>query len=85
MATLLFIIPIMPSIAAGSVIGFGRALPLASGLARKDPSLYAWTRYALRAWKDVGDMAFAFVRRLTPRRRLRCSRILPSGCFLGVV
>ena len=34
-----FIIPIMPSIAAGSVIGFAGALPLFSGSLRKMPSL----------------------------------------------
>ena len=39
-----FIIPIIPSIAAGSVIGFGAALPLFSGSLRKAPSLYADTR-----------------------------------------
>lgn len=39
-----FIIPIIPSIAAGSVIGFGAAFPLFSGSFRKAPSLYADTR-----------------------------------------
>lgn len=43
-AMLPFIIPIMPSIAAGSVIGFAAGLPLASGSLRKVPSLYAETR-----------------------------------------
>lgn len=36
-----FIIPIIPSIAAGSVIGFGAAFPLFPGSLRKAPSLYA--------------------------------------------
>ena len=39
-----FIIPIMPSIAAGSVIGFAAGLPLFSGSLRNVPSLYAETR-----------------------------------------
>lgn len=34
-----FIIPIIPSIAAGSVIGFGAAFPLFPGSLRKVPSL----------------------------------------------
>lgn len=40
-ATLPFIMPIMPSIIAGSVIGLGRGFPLLSGSARKAPSLKA--------------------------------------------
>lgn len=36
-----FIIPIIPSIAAGSVIGFGAAFPRFPGSLRKAPSLYA--------------------------------------------
>ena len=39
-----FIIPIMPSIAAGSVMGFAAGLPLLSGSVRKAPSLNAETR-----------------------------------------
>jgi len=39
-----FIIPIIPSIAAGSVIGFACALPLFSGSFRNFPSLYAETK-----------------------------------------
>jgi hypothetical protein len=33
-----FIMPIMPSIAAGSLIGFGLGFPLSSGSARNFPS-----------------------------------------------
>ena len=39
-----FIMPIIPSMAAGSVIGFAAALPLFSGSFRKSPSLYPWIR-----------------------------------------
>lgn len=39
-----FIIPIIPSIAAGSVIGFAAGLPLLSGSLRNAPSWYADTR-----------------------------------------
>lgn len=39
-----FIIPIIPSIAAGSVIGFGAACPFLSGSLRKVPDSYAVTR-----------------------------------------
>lgn len=39
-----FIMPIIPSIAAGSVIGFAAGLPLASGSFRNVPSLYADTK-----------------------------------------
>lgn len=48
MATFPFIMPIMPSIMAGSDIGFGLGLPLASGSARNFPSWYADTIYAFR-------------------------------------
>ena len=37
-ATWPFIIPIMPSIIAGSLMGFARGFPLASGSARNFPS-----------------------------------------------
>lgn len=80
-----FIMPIIPSIAAGSVIGFPAGLPLFSGSLRKTPSLYAETRYALREANDEGEMALALLRRLTPRRRARCSRRAGKVCFFGVV
>lgn len=85
MAMFPFIMPIMPSIAAGSVIGFGAAFPLLSGSLRKAPSLNAETMYSLRDSKAEREMADELVRRLTPRRRERCSRRAASSCFLGVV
>lgn len=84
-AMLPFIIPIIPSMAAGSVIGFPAGLPRFSGSLRKTPSLYAETRYALREANEEGDMALALVRRLMPRRRARCSLWAASDCFFGVV
>lgn len=84
-AILPFIMPIIPSIAAGSVIGFPAGLPRFSGSLRKTPSLYAEIRYALREANEEGDMALAFVRRLMPRSRERCSLRAGSVCFFGVV
>jgi hypothetical protein len=66
-ATLPFIIPIMPSIAAGSVIGFGGGLPRFSGSPRKLPSFAADEKCALRDSKDAEEMEWLFVRRLAPR------------------
>jgi len=69
-----FIMPIIPSIAAGSDMGFGLGLPLASGSAKNFPSWYADTMYAFLAWKEEGDNTFAFVRRVIPRTSARCCR-----------
>ena len=80
-----FIMPIIPSMAAGSVIGLPAGLPRFSGSFRNIPSLYADTRYCLREAKAVAEIAEEFERRLIPRRRDRCSRIVGSSCFLGVV
>lgn len=71
--------------AAGSDIGFAGAWPLVSGFFRNAPDWKAEIMYAFRAWKEEGEMLFAFVRRLMPRRRERCSRIVGRSCFLGVV
>ena len=85
MAMFPFIMPIIPSIAAGSVIGFGAAFPLFSGSLRKAPSLYADTRYSLRDSKAEREMAEELVRRLMPRSSERCSRRAASSCFWGLV
>ena len=69
-----FIMPIIPSMAAGSVIGLPAGLPRFSGSLRNVPSLYAVTRYCLREAKAVGEIAEELERRLIPRRRDRCSR-----------
>lgn len=84
-ATLPFIIPIMPSIIAGSDMGLGGGFPRPSRSARNEPSLNPDTRYALRVSNAEGDITFAFDRSMTPRNRERCSRIFPRGCFLGAV
>ncbi len=83
-AMLPFIMPIIPSIAAGSLIGFGLGLPLMSGSAKNLPSWYACTIYAFLAEKTAGDKTLAFWRRLRPRANDRCCRILGRSCFLGV-
>ena len=80
-----FIMPIMPSMAAGSVIGLPAGLPRFSGSLRNVPSLYADTRYCFREAKAAEEMAEEFDRRLIPRRRDRCSRRAGSACFFGVV
>jgi len=80
-----FIIPIMPSMAAGSDMGLGLGLPLASGSAKNFPSWYADTMNAFLAWNEVGDRTFALVRRLMPRTRARFCRICGSVCFFGAV
>lgn len=84
-AILPFIMPIIPSMAAGSVIGLPAGLPRLSGSLRNVPSLYADTRYCFREAKAVEDTAEEFERRLIPRRRDRCSRRAGSACFFGVV
>lgn len=84
-ATLPFIMPIIPSIAAGSDIGFARGAPLFSGSARNNPVLKAPTRYSLRVRKDERGRLEAFVRRLMPRRRERCSRSLGARSGFGGV
>ena len=80
-----FIMPIMPSMAAGSVIGFPAGLPRFSGSFRNVPSLYADTKYCFREAKATWATADALVRRLIPRMRDRCSLMAGSCCFLGVV
>ena len=80
-----FIMPIIPSMAAGSVIGLPAGLPRFSGSLRNVPSLYAVTRYCLREAKAVEEIAEELERRLIPRRRDRCSRCTCSSCFFGVV
>lgn len=80
-----FIIPIIPSMAAGSVIGLPAGLPRFSGSFRNIPSLYADTRYCLREANAAAETATQFVRRLIPRSRDLCSRMVRSSCFFGVV
>ena len=80
-----FIMPIIPSMAAGSVIGLPAGLPRFSGSLRNVPSLYADTRYCFREAKAVEEMTEQLERRLIPRRRDRCSRKAGSSCFFGVV
>lgn len=82
-----FIIPIMASIPAGSVIGFAGGWPLLSGSFRNVPFLYAETRYAFRDAKEEGvNTAEALLRRLAPRTRDRRSRdsARVDGRFGGV-
>ena len=68
-AMLPFIMPIMPSIAAGSVMGLGAACPRPSGpLFRKAPFLYALTSWVFLVSKtDEDKTAEALFRRLIPR------------------
>src|ERR1700753_3997081 len=80
-ATLPFIIPIMPSIMAGSVIGLGGGWPRFSGSARNAPFSASAANFSFRARNAVGDMACAFARKLAPRISDRCSRIFGDGCF----
>lgn len=80
-----FIMPIIPSMAAGSVIGLPAGLPRFSVSFRNVPSLYADTRYCLREAKATEETAEELERRLIPRRRDRCSRRAGSPCCFGVV
>lgn len=84
MAMLPFIMPIIPSIAAGSLMGFGLGLPLSSGSAKNLPSWYACTMYAFLAEKAAGESTLAFWRSVRPRASERFCRILGRSCFLGV-
>ena len=84
MAMLPFIMPIIPSMAAGSVIGLPAGLPRFSGSFRNVPSLYADTRYCFREAKATGEMVEELQRRLIPRRSDRCSLRAGSSCFFGV-
>lgn len=83
MATLPFIIPIIPSIIAGSDIGLGGGLPRFSGSARKAPFSASAAKRSFLTRNAVGDIADAFPLRLAPRINDLCSRILGIVCFLG--
>jgi len=80
-----FIIPIIPSIAAGSVIGFPAGLPWLSTSLRKTPPLKLWTIYSRRGINALCSSWAKLVRRLTPRRSDRCSRSAGAARGLGVV
>lgn len=79
-----FIIPIIPSIAAGSVIGFAGGCPLLSGFLRYAPDWNAETRVFLRASKAASEITFAFWRKVMPRWSERCSRRESTSSFFGV-
>lgn len=76
--------PIMPSMAAGSDMGFAGGWPILSGFFKNAPDWNAEIIYVFRARKDVGEMLLAFVRRLMPRSRDRCSLMVGRSCFFGV-
>lgn len=83
MAICPFMAPIMPSMALGSVMGFGGAWPRFSGLLRYAPDSYAAVSTSRRASNDRRESAWKFCRTLMPCTRLRCSRWARCSRALG--
>jgi len=78
-ATLPFIIPIMPSIIAGSLSGFGLPCPLAPKSAKNLPSLIPSMYASFRRSKLALEICWWLLRRFWARMRDRCSRSLLTG------
>lgn len=84
-ATFPFIAPIMPSMAFGSVNGFGGGFPLLSGSARNLPSFTASAKAAFLSLKCEADKTDWLFRRLIARISCRCSRTFAGDCFFGAL